>query len=231
MQSFGSPVSNRLPEGVHVLSADLLRNDPAREGALNAEGRLQVLPASFWSNFNQAEIAYFCVARGFYCLPTTELVDWLLARIAGRTAIEIGAGNGVLAETLGIPGTDNQMQNWPEIRNVYLAAGQAPVPYGENVLPMDALAAVGHYHPQVVIAAWVTHRWSAKEAWREGNQWGVEEREIIKRAEYIHIGNRHVHRNKPALDVDHEDVEAPWLISRAMNGTPNVISIWRHRNY
>lgn len=212
----------------YVIDKSELKHDPAHEGALDDSGRLRVLPYSFWEQFSQMEIAAFCVARGFYCIPTTELVAWLHERIAGRSAIEIGSGSGVLAEAVGIAATDSKMQDRPEIRMLYQASRQTPVPYGPNVKEMDAREAISYYKPEVVVAAWVTHKWNEREAWREGNAYGVDEGRIIGReGEYIHVGNRHVHRNKPILDAEHEEFEFPWLVSRAMNGAPNFIACWR----
>jgi hypothetical protein len=211
----------------HVIDRGDLKKDPADFGALDADGRLQVFPHEFWTEFTQAEIAHFCVKHGFYCVPTTELVEWLFERIGDRKAIEIGSGSGVLADALEIQGTDNKMQEWAHIKALYEQTGQTPAPYGPNVRQMDAQVAVDVLKPKVVIAAWVTHKWNEKESWREGNMYGVREDKIVKRHEYIHIGNRHVHRHKPIMDLPHEEFEFPWLVSRAMNGTPNFIGVWQ----
>lgn len=212
---------------LRVLDRDQIKRDPAGEGALDAAGRLQVLPHAFWQQFSQTEIAAFCHQRGLYCVPTTELIDWLNGRIGDRCAIEIGSGCGVLADALAIVGTDNRMQEWPPIRMQYEAMRQPIVQYGRHVATHDAQAAVQRYRPDVVIAAWVTHRWNEQEPQREGNMFGVEERDIVAAADYIHIGNRAVHRHKPILALAHEEYEFPWLVSRAMNGTPNYIAVWQ----
>lgn len=211
----------------HYIDLDALQHNPAHCGALDARGRLRVLPHAFWQQFSQEEIGAFCVLHGYYCIPTVELVDWLAAQIGARRAIEIGAGSGVLADALGIVATDNRMQEWPAIRAQYLAAQQTPVPYGEQVEQLDAQVALARHKPQVVVAAWVTHRWNPKEHWRKGNQYGVDEKKLLKAADYIHVGNRAVHQHKPILELDHDEYEFPWLVSRALNGSPNYIAVWR----
>ena len=222
--SQGSPADN---SQMHIIDPSSIKQDPATLGALDSQGRLVTHPANWWSQFNQAEISAFCVKHGLYCIPTQELIDWLKPLLAGERAIEIGAGTGTLAESLDIHATDNKMQLWPEIRAQYLLTRQTPVTYGPRVEELDALEAIRRYEPTVVIAAWVTHKWRPQETWREGNAWGVEEERIVQQATYVHIGNRKVHQHKPILELPHEELEAPWLVSRAINGTPNFVSLWR----
>ena len=75
---------------------------------LDARGRLRVVPPSTLASTTPDERLLFGVRHGAYSFPTEELCDYLRERIAGRRAIEISAGNGVLAEALGIPATDNR---------------------------------------------------------------------------------------------------------------------------
>lgn len=208
-----------------VISMTGLR-DPAQAGVFDDTGRLKILPAEFWRQYTQEEIAVFCNRNAIYCVPTAELVGWLQDRIAGRRAIEIGSGNGVLAAALGIPATDNRMQEWPDVAAHYRLIRQPLVRYGDNVERLDAGVALARYRPQVVIAAWVTHKYKSSEHWREGNMHGVEEQKILKRAEYIFIGHDYVHRNKPILELPHETVEPPWLVSRATSQGKDHIKVW-----
>lgn len=164
--------------------------------------------------------------NGVYCIPTVELVAWLRERIAGRRAIEIGAGCGVLAATLGIPATDSRQQEWPEMARMLRVLKQQPVRYGANVLTMTAEAAVAKYQPEVVIGAWVSHRYRPSEPWRGGNQYGVEEERIIEQATYIHIGHTRTHEAKPALGIPHGEYAPPWLVSRASSAGHNCICWW-----
>jgi hypothetical protein len=68
-----------------------------------------------------------------HSFPTRELCDFLLARIGGRSAIEIGAGHGALAKALSIPATDNRQQEKDRLKAYYREIGQPTVPYGDHV--------------------------------------------------------------------------------------------------
>lgn len=212
---------------IHVLDPSHIQRDLAPD-VLDEHGRPRVMPASFYAQTSQPERSALAVRHGLYCLPTQELIAWLRERIAGRRAIEIGAGNGVIASALGIPATDNCMQADPAIAAHYAALGQPVVNYGPDVIPLDANAAVAQLRPQVVVAAWVTHRYDPARHEAGGNAFGVDEQSIVDGCEeYIFVGNRHVHRNKPIWLLPHELFEFPWLYSRAINGSPDFIAVWR----
>lgn len=200
--------------------------DPAQEGALDAQGQLVIHPAEWWAQFDQVDIGAFCVRQGMYCVPTLELVEWLKAEIGIATAIEVAAGNGALGRAVGIPATDNKSQRRPKVRAYLASIQQPPVRYGAHVLELDAELAVRALQPQVVVAAWLTHRFNEREEWRGGNPDGPREEFLLERARYIHVGNRGVHGVKPILALEHRAYEFPWLISRAMNGAPNFIAVW-----
>jgi hypothetical protein len=203
--------------------------DPGTEGALDKSGTLLIHPAEWWAQFSQSEIAMFCVRHGIYCVPTTELVDWLRTELEAP-AIEIGSGNGVLANALGIAATDSMMQLDPVIKAQYYdAAGQPTIQYGPNVKRMAADEAVRFYKPRTALACWVTHKFRPHEEWREGNQYGVKEEAILKRARYVFVGNENVHRGKPILELKHRHHHFPWLVSRSMTEAPNFIGIWEKR--
>jgi hypothetical protein len=208
------------------------RLDPGRVrdisgNLLDAHGRLQVVPGAVLAETSAEERMMFGVRRGVYGLPTTELCDFLRDRIGGRTAIEIGAGTGVLARTLGIVATDNRQQEDAAVRTYYRSLGQPTVPYGPNVEKLDAHHAVAQHGPQVVIACWVTHRFDPMAPHAGGSETGVDEAAIIASCEeYIFVGNEHVHRNKPIWKLPHEKLTPAWLYSRAINGTRDFIGIW-----
>lgn len=202
------------------------KRDPGVMGALS-NGVLQILPVEFWAPFTQEEIGLFCLRNGLYCLPTLELVNWLREHIAGRKAIEIGAGNGVLAKAVGIKATDSYMQAIPRVAALYTAAGQALVNYGDNVERLDAESAILRYSPEVVVGAWITHRYNPAENWREGNAYGPEENYIIERAEYVNIGHTKVHAAKPVMGRIHSLFLPDWLRSRALSEGHNYIAVWK----
>lgn len=195
---------------------------------LDAEGRLLIREGRELSQTTAEERLLFGVRHGIYSLPTVELLEFLQARIAGRSAIEIGAGHGVLAQALSIPATDNRQQEDPAIRAYYESIGQPTIRYGDHVEKLDAEHALAKYRPQVVIACWVTHRFDEAEPQRGGSITGVDEAAILENCEeYIFIGNEKVHQHKPILSLPHERLTPRWLYSRALNGSPEFIAIWR----
>lgn len=195
---------------------------------LDAQGHLRILTARELAATTPQERLLCDVRHGLYGFPTLELVDFLRTRIAGRSAIEIGAGHGVLAQALGIPATDNRQQEDAAIRAHYRALGQPTVPYGDHVEKLDAAAALTTYRPQVVIACWVTHRFEAHRPEAGGSATGVDEAAIIAACEeYIVIGNERVHAGKPIWSLPHEKLTPPWLYSRAVNGSADFVAVWR----
>jgi hypothetical protein len=206
--------------------------DPARvrdlsDEVLDERGRMRVLPASYWAGTTTQERGLFGYTHGIYGFPTTELVEYLQGVIAGRSAIEIGAGNGVLAEALGIPATDSRQQEVPKYREAILAAGQPLVRYGDNVIELDARRAVRRYGPDVVVACWVTHKYDRHRHRAGGNEAGVDEGAILDSCQYVLIGNEQVHRDKRIWDRPHHIEYPPFVFSRAMNGTRDFVATWR----
>ncbi|PZP94151.1 MAG: hypothetical protein DI587_26315 [Variovorax paradoxus] len=195
---------------------------------LDEHGTLCVVPASVLSATTAQERLVLGLRHGLYSYPTEELVAFLRERIGGRRAIEIGAGNGVLAKALGIPATDNRQQEEAEFRAYYAARDQATVQYGDHVEKIDAAAAVKKHQPQVVVASWVTHRYDPRRPRAGGSVTGVDEEDIIQSCEeYIFVGNEQVHEHKSIWSLPHEKLTPPWLYSRAVNGSPNFIAFWR----
>lgn len=196
---------------------------------LDANGQLKVMPAAFYEGTTREERMLFAVRRGFYGLPTLELVEYLRERIGNRSVLEIGAGAGVLSQALGIRGTDNWQQNDPAIRAYYALLRQPTVPYHASVEKLTADQAVAKYEPQVVVACWVTHRYDPARHEAGGNEDGVDEESIIANCEeYIVIGNEKVHADKSIWSLPHEKFEPPWLYSRAGNGSKDFIAVWRN---
>lgn len=209
-----------IPAGTRDISRDIL----------DADGLLRILPAQFYAGTSGHERGLAAVRNGLYGLPTIELCDWLTAHIAGRSALEIGAGHGRLAEHLGIRAVDNFMQDRPEVAALYRAQRQPRVQYGSNVEKIDALDAVIQYRPQVVIGSWITHRFDPAEAWRGGNQYGPDAKAILKLVEeYILIGHEDSHALNPLLELPHEMLFPDWLYSRVPDPASgrNFIAIWK----
>jgi hypothetical protein len=216
------------------VSSDSIEIDPSkvrdlRPHALDQEGRLRVMPAEFWAGTTLEERALFGHLHGAYLLPTVELVDHLAAIIGERTAIEIGAGNGVLAEALGIPATDSLQQVQPKYLARYLLNRQPIVPYGDNVQELHASRAVRRLKPQVVIGSWVTWKYDPRHPDRKGNEAGVDELDVLRHCEtYVMIGNEQVHAPSRLWDREPESLlYPPFLYSRAGNGAREFIAVWK----
>jgi hypothetical protein len=196
---------------------------------LDEKGELKIVSYEELKNVPQSDISQFCVKYGVYNIPTLEMIDFLKEQIGDKekTTIEIGAGNGVLAKTLGITATDSRQQDLPEVRTVYILSGQTPVKYGDNIHKCSAIESIKLYKPNIVLGAWVTHKYNAREHWRGGNRDGIDESIVIKKVKkYIFIGNENTHKNKPILNIPHQTIHADWLVSSSMNKDKNVIWIW-----
>ena len=84
--------------------------------------------------------------KGIYCFYTAELVAGLGALIAGRTCLEVAAGDGTLARFLAADGTDviaTDDHSWSHA-----------VTFGDDVVDLDAATALRRYQPQVVVCSW-----------------------------------------------------------------------------
>lgn len=198
------------------------------EEALDPKGRLRVMPAAFWEKTTSEERGAFGVRNGLYSFPTVELVHRLHEIIDGRSAIEVGAGHGVLAEALGILATDSHQQAMPKYRTLYEAMQQPIVPYGPNVEKLDAVAAIRKHKPRVVIGCWVTHRYDPRRPFAGGNEVGLDEEWILDHCEtYVVVGNTKVHEHKAIWKRPHVIEHPPYVFSRAANGSPDFIAVWK----
>lgn len=200
---------------------------------LDDKGRLRPVAAASLASVNHEDLRYWCHIHAVYGLPTFELIGWLKDRIAGRSAIEIGSGNGCLGRALGIPMTDSWLQATPEMRAYYALQGQRTITYGEDVERLEALEAVAKHKPQVVIGQWVTE-------WVDpnlplppggGSVFGVKEAELLEQVEtYILVGNSTIHGQKSLIRKHPpEMLRAPWIWSRSQYPTMNCILMWDRR--
>lgn len=195
--------------------------------ALDEHGRLRVLPTSWWATTTPEERALFGHRYGLYSFPTVELVEHLRSVIDGRSAIEIGAGHGVLAESLDIPATDNKMQEKEPYRSIYTATNQPIVPYGPNVIDCPANVAVRKYRPEVVIGCWVTHKYDPRRHAAGGNEVGVDEEDILAHCgAYVFIGNDSAHKGKKIWRNRHQIEHLPFIVSRSMKPGTDYIAVW-----
>lgn len=180
------------------------------------------------------------VEQGIYVWPTTELKDWLQARILDqhKSTIEIGAGNGVLAKALGVKAVDNMHQSakfkpparhkelWEQSRTSYKLTGQKEVSYGDNLIQCDALDGVKRFKPEAVIGLFITHKWQP--GMEQGNAFGVDETRLLRRVKtYAMVGNLSTHRTKPLLDLPHTQHQFDGLVTRSANPELDRIFIWK----
>lgn len=203
--------------------------------ALGFDG-LRVMPAAFYAEFPQNELSGFCLRNGLYLLPTTELCDLIAHLILEvsptRSAVEIGSGNGVFGRALGIPCTDNFMQEDPEVQAMYRAMGQPTVKYGKHVARLSADEAIEVLQPEVVVGAWVTHKYNAAEHYRGGNVIGVDEVAMLNRVKrYIFVGHAGPHAFKPLLAVKHQTITGFYIFSRALEVVGNFVLVWDNPNF
>jgi hypothetical protein len=198
------------------------------DAACLVDGVLQPMPAAFYASREPSEVAAWCVARGFYCLPTVELIDWLREQIGDESAIEVGAGHGAIGRALGIPITDSRQQERPEVAATYRALGQPPVSYPADVETLTALEAVEKYRPSVVVAAWTTWRYDARAHHRGGNVHGIDESKLLGKRfvrRYIQVEHARVHARRPIQTRRHAAYTLPFLWSRSVDRL-DVVRIW-----
>jgi hypothetical protein len=192
---------------------------------LDKQGRIRLLPAAFYATLDPTELRAWLHFSARYFIPTTESVALVKQLIAGRKAIEIGSGNGDLYHHLGIFGTDAHLHLNPAARAFYEQTNQPMTHPPKDVANFEALAAIRHYQPTVVIGAWVTHKWQP--GMENGSDYGVQEEQIIQHCTYIFIGNDSAHASKPILQLPHQRIEHPGLRSRATTKGKDFIGIWQ----
>ncbi len=136
---------------------------------------------------------------------------------------------GVIGRSLGIPITDNKMQEVPEVKSYYDGVKQPIIKYPRDIIEMDAHDAVRRYKPAIVIGSYITHKW--RPGMTSGNQYGVDNLKIARsvRAYYM-IGNLRTHRDDPAMKyldgIEHHD----FLYTRGDKDT-SVIFRWRCKRF
>jgi hypothetical protein len=196
---------------------------------LREDGKMLIAPSVFYDMIPLASLRVWCHNYGRYGVPTTELIGWLLHEIGTRFAIEIGAGCGDLCYNLGITGTDNYQQTFPDVMRHYKLIGQPVISYPKHVRQMDAATAIKHYQPEVVVASWVTEWIDPNLPVPEhgGNPYGVKENEIVDAGiTYILIGNQSIHGGKSIMSRPHVELNLPFVRSRSVFPDQNRIWIW-----
>ncbi|MGL5582729.1 MAG: hypothetical protein ACRDCE_17425 [Cetobacterium sp.] len=204
---------------------------------MESKGIPKVVDASVFDDFSDNQRMLLMVKHGLYVFPTTELAEWLGSHTFARKVIEVGAGNGAMANHLGVVATDNYSQApdyrpEPNLRNLWIQGrqamermGQAFVTYGANVNRVEAIDAVIKYRPELVYGCFITHKYRAGD--KDGNKFGVDEEKLIRRCDYIMIGNAKTHQNKRILSLPHEEFIVPGVVTRCQDQSLNRIWMWR----
>jgi len=193
---------------------------------LDEEGLIKIVPAKVLEGIPQEKLSVWCHYNAIYGLHTTELLEWIASYIKPGKTIEIGAGKGTLGKYLGIPQTDSYLSvKNEEVKLYYLLMQQQVIQPHKYVLEYDALEAVKHFKPEVVIGSWITQQ--ADQQIPQSNYWGVKEEEILKLVKtYIVIGNESSHGLKEILKYEHKKFSFDWLYSRSLGKEKNMIYIW-----
>ncbi len=190
---------------------------------------MKLLQTVVWDCIDVMTMRLFGHQYARYGFPTVELIAWLKEIIGDRKAIEIGAGSGDLCYHLGILGTDNYQQTWPDVQLHYAATGQPTIKYGPWVERLEALDAVRRHKPNVVIGSWITHWIDPDKPMPPGggNMYGLKEDELLELVDtYIMIGNLRVHQHKPILKLPHQELTLPFVKSRATYPDLDRVFIW-----
>lgn len=196
------------------------------------QGRfIKVLPASVWREYDWTAVRQLMHETGTYVLPTQELIDYLARETEGMRTIEIGAGNGVVGRTLGIPITDSCLQRDNKaVRQHYAICGQPIINYPKDIIKAEAMEAVRRFKPEAVVGCYVTHKW--RNDTQSGNDWGIDfERLLSSVKKFILVGNRVTHRDNPIMALPHIEERFEGLITRAGIDEPtNCVFIWERES-
>lgn len=197
---------------------------------LDTHGLLRVHPANTLRQITYPDLQMWCNKRGVYVVPTVELIDWLRAKIGGRSAIEIGAGHGAIGRALDIPRTDSYIQTTPEMQLYYKMHGQAPIHPPPDVLKYEASEAVARYKPQVVLGGFITQLYQPgdeNEPKIGSSTFGVDELGIYEQVEtYIVVGNMGPHKDKRLFAKPHEKLHFDWIVTRSLQAANDRIFVW-----
>jgi hypothetical protein len=198
---------------------------------LDDNGRIRLLSYRDYADIPPDHLRAWANLRGRYGLPTVELVNWLTDRIAGRSALEIGAGNGDLGYHLKIPMTDSYQQVEDlATQLVFASYGITPTRPPSEVEKEDGENAVRRRKPKVVVACYVTEKYRPDNTGGFGNYLGVRHDYVIERCEtFILVGNKNIHGGSRAMRIPHEEYSFPWIVTRSKDQTLNRLWVWENR--
>lgn len=219
-QLLNSPV---VADGVVLVPEDISELESV---LLGQAGLLRPVPFAAIKGFSQTQISYFCYKHAVYQIVTTELVDFVSTQIDGFNTIEIGSGNGCLGRALGIPLTDNKMQDREDVKGFYRRLDQPTISYPDDVQKIDALTAIKRKKADCAVGSWVTQKY--KVGMREGNFLGVDGAILSKQLKrYVFVGNYDRAQQQEVLRYcTPVEYKFEWLVSRSMNRAANLIWVF-----
>lgn len=188
--------------------------------------KMRVLPYSEWMKFSWPEIRTLLHETATYVVPTEELIDYLDELIGEEKAIEICAGNGYIGSNLDIIMTDSYQQQDDKLACMYYDLMRQPrIKYPASVIKLEASRAVRRINPHTVIGCYATHKW--REDTQSGNDKGVDFGDVFSKVQrLILVGNLQTHKDNPLMELPHEEVVLPGLLTRAADQSLNRIFIW-----
>lgn len=188
--------------------------------------KMRVLPYSEWAKFSWSEIRMLLHETATYVVPTEELIDYLDKLIGDEKAIEICAGNGYIGSNLDIIMTDSYQQQEDKMTCLFYDLMKQPrIKYPANVMRLEASQAVRRMNPHTVIGCYATHKW--REDTQSGNAKGVDFADVFSKVQrLVLVGNLQTHKDNPLMELPHEEIALPSLITRAADQSLNRIFIW-----
>lgn len=209
-------MNNALEEALLMMDAYLLDKD----------GLPHPVPAELLQKMPYDALRLWANRRGIYQFITCEQVEWTKKLIDGRSAIEICAGHGTLGRALGIPSIDSKLQTRPDMIAKYEKIGAAVIQYPDDVIKMEAIEAIKHYKPAVVVGCYVTQWGPCGMTDTPSSPFGVKEWEFFDHGvnTYIVFGNKNSHANKWIYSIPHVELEYPWLFTRGVD--PKLNRVW-----
>lgn len=191
------------------------------------DGEFQILGSSFWNKFSKDQILKFMNEESLYVLPTEELLDFLDKEIGENSAIEVGAGRGIIGRELNIRTTDSHQQSDAFMKALYKAYNTTPIKYPHYIEKIDAVSAARKYRPHTILGCFVTHKWRGDT--QSGNDFGIDMTKMFSFAKkFILVGNKKIHNDNPLMRLPHKEIELEGLITRGFNSELNRIFIWEH---
>ena len=199
---------------------------PIKEGVYK-DGEFQILGSSFWNKFSKDQVLKFMNEGSLYVLPTEELLDFLDKEIGENSAIEVGAGRGIIGRELNIRTTDSHQQSDSFMKALYKAYNTTPIKYPHYIEKIDAVSAARKYRPHTILGCFVTHKWRGDT--QSGNDFGIDMTKMFSFAKkFILVGNKKIHNDNPLMRLPHKEIELEGLITRGFNSELNRIFIWEH---